>query len=146
MLKPLTSRRGVVLMVVAVAILAIGAVTFRHLTIDPVSKQAAALLGTWRPTSITGFPNLASAPTDSATIIFTADGHWRGSDGCNAIGGRFKATATKISTYDLGPQTAIGCNNVPNVCVLEHAARWQATSTTLTLYSKSSAPLATYAR
>jgi heat shock protein HslJ len=146
MLKPLTSRRVVVLLVVAVAILAIGAVTFRLLTIDPVSKQAAALLGTWRPTSITGFPNLASAPTDRATIIFTADGDWRGSDGCNAIGGKFKATATKISTYDLGPQTAIGCNNVPNVTVLEQAAGWQATSTTLTLYSKSSAPLATYAR
>jgi heat shock protein HslJ len=146
MLKPLTSRRVVVLLVVAVAILAIGAVTFRLLTIDPVSKQAAALLGTWRPTSITGFPNLASAPTDRATIIFTADGDWRGSDGCNAIGGKFKATATKISTYDLGPQTAIGCNNVPNVTVLEEAVRWQATSTTLTLYGESSTPLATYTR
>jgi heat shock protein HslJ len=146
MLKSLTARRGVVLVVVAVVIVALGAVAFRLLTIDPVSKQASALLGTWRPTSITGFPDLASAPTDRATISFTADGHWRGSDGCNAIGGKFKATASRISTYDLGPQTAIGCNNVPNVTVLEQAARWQATSTTLTLYSKSSTPLATYAR
>jgi heat shock protein HslJ len=146
MLERLTDRRTVVLMVVAVVILAIGVVTFRLLTVDPVSTQASALLGTWRPASIAGFPNLASAPTDRATITFTADGHWKGSDGCNAIGGKFKATATKVSTYDLGLQTAIGCNNVPHVTVLEQAVRWQATSTTLTLYGKSSTPLATYTR
>ena len=107
----------------------------------PASKQASALLSTGRPTSITGYP-LDGAPADRATITFNTDGHWTGSDGCNALGGKFKATATKISTY-LSPQTAIGCNNVPNTTVLERAAHWKATSTTLALYNMTSAPLAT---
>jgi heat shock protein HslJ len=141
----LTSRRTVLLAVVFLLLLGAVLVAFRQLTIDPVSKQASALLGTWRPTSITGFP-LDEAPADRATITFNADGHWTGSDGCNALGGKFKATATKISTYDPGPQTAIGCNNVPNANVLEQAAHWKATSTTLTLYNESSAALATYTR
>lgn len=89
---------------------------------------------------------LDDAPADRATIIFKTDGHWTGSDGCNALGGKFKASATTISAYDFGPQTAIGCDNVPNTTVLEQAAHWKATSTTLTLYNKSSAPLATYTR
>ena len=84
--------------VVAVLVLA-GCATVDS-TGDPLSGTR------WSLVSIGGSPVLVS---ESTSMQFDK-GRLTGSDGCNALGGKFKATAAKISTNDLGPQTAIGCN------------------------------------
>jgi heat shock protein HslJ len=95
-------------------------------------EAPAALLGTWRPTFIAGFDNLDARRPHPATVTFGDDGQWRGSDGCNVIGGEYEAGTHTISA-EAGEQTAIGCENMPNATALLRAARCEVNGTTLTL-------------
>ena len=116
--------------------------------------QTGALIGNWRPVDIVGFDNSAlpspALPAGRApNIMFTSDGRWRGSDGCNTIGGTYSASDDgSISTAN-SAQTLIGCPGVitvPNSEVLERAARFAIDGRSLTFYAAGGQRLGTYER
>jgi heat shock protein HslJ len=118
------------------------------------STQTGALIGNWRPVDIVGFDNSALPPPGlpagrAPNITFTSDGRWRGSDGCNAIGGTYSASDDgSISTAN-SAQTLIGCPDVitvPNSEVLERAARFAIDGRSLTFYAAGGQRLGTYER
>ncbi|MDG4830511.1 META domain-containing protein [Solwaraspora sp. WMMD1047] len=76
-----------------------------------------ALLGRWVPaTGPTGAP-------DPAFVELTADGSWRGSDGCNALGGRWVAASGGPLLATSGASTLVGCDNVPIAQWLSEASQ-----------------------
>jgi len=113
--------------------------------------QTGALIGNWRPVDIVGFDNSALPPPGlpagrAPNITFTSDGRWRGSDGCNAIGGTYSAGDDGSISTASGYQTLIGCINVPNSEVLERAARFAIDGRSLTFYAAGGQRLGTYER
>jgi heat shock protein HslJ len=112
--------------------------------------QTGALIGTWRPVEIVGYDNAKLPPRgvaakDAASITFTSQGRWRGSDGCNGIGGKCTASDDGSITVDAsGAQTLIGCANVPNRGVLGRAARFIIEDRSLTFYAADGHRLGTY--
>lgn len=80
-------------------------------------------------------PNAGSSPQPAASayITFFPDGTWRGSDGCNAIGGTFSYSQTGSFTAALGGTTLKYCN-VPQIADwLTAAAHAEVTDTELRL-------------
>jgi heat shock protein HslJ len=113
--------------------------------------QTGALIGNWRPVDIVGFDNSQlpppGPPADRApNITFTSDGRWRGTDGCNGIGGTYSASDDGSISADAGPQTLIGCINVPNSTVLDRATRFAIDDRSLTFYAAGGQRLGTYER
>jgi heat shock protein HslJ len=113
--------------------------------VDPVATDPSDLIGTWRPTFIKGFTKLDSTRPDAATVTFGDDGAWHGSDGCNGVGGTYDADAGDISVKS-GEQTAIGCDNVPNIDVLGESAHFRVSGKVLILYDANWDRLASYSR
>jgi hypothetical protein len=165
--RPVRRRRtGLVVAAAVAAVAAIGLViTVSGIRTDaPVAGSTpgltAALIGTWRPVKITGYngqlPRSGPATAGTAAkadISFTADGRWTGSDGCNGLGGTYKATDHgSITTESSGLTTAMGCANVPNLDVLENVARFtiepirDSMGRSLRLYAADGHLLATYQR
>lgn len=115
--------------------------------------QTGALIGTWRPVDIVGFDNSklppSGLPADRApNIMFAGDGQWRGFDGCNAIGGIYRASDGGSISASSG-QTMKYCFNVidvPNSKVLERAARFTVDGRSLTFYAAGGQRLGTYER
>jgi heat shock protein HslJ len=112
--------------------------------VDPIATDPSDLIGTWRPTFVKDFAKLDSTRPKNATITFGDDGKWRGSDGCNGIGGTYDADPGEISVKS-GPTTAMWCENVPNVEVLGKSAHFRVAGTILTLYDANWNRLASYA-
>jgi heat shock protein HslJ len=112
--------------------------------VDPVATDPARLTGTWRPTFIKDFAKLDSTRKDPATITFGGDGKWRGSDGCNGIGGTYDTDPGEISVKSTGVTTAMWCENVPHVDVLEKSAHFRVSGTVLTFYDANWNRLASY--
>ncbi len=116
------------------------------------STQTEALLGSWRPVGIVGFDNSKLPPAGppaadrAPNIRFTSEGKWHGSDGCNGIGGTYRADDDGSISADAGPQTLIGCDNVPNSLVLQRAARFAIDGRSLTFYAPDGQRLGTYER
>jgi heat shock protein HslJ len=114
--------------------------------------QTGALIGNWRPVDIVGYDNSKLPPSGrpaarAPNITFTSDGRWRGSDGCNGIGGTYSARDDgSISVDANGLQTLIGCINVPNSKVLDRAARFAIDGRSLTFYAAGGQRLGTYER
>lgn len=113
--------------------------------VDPTATSPAALIGSWRPTYVRSFTKLDKIGRDAPTITFGDDGQWHGSDGCNGIGGTYDAGPGKLHA-EAGPQTAIGCDNVPNGEVLVGSAHFRVSGTVLTLYDGNWVKLANYSR
>ncbi len=94
--------------------------------VDPAGVEQE-ILGTWYPWDIPGYDpgtSFDAQTFDEATIEFKDDGTWRGSDGCNGQGGDYKVGADgTFSSSEPGPQTLIGCANVPNSSVLHKSVR-----------------------
>lgn len=91
---------------------------------EPTEFLARELTGRWLPRQIDGFEFPKSSLDRSPYAVrFLADGTWTGSDGCNAIGGTY--TIDPVGTFNAtaGPQTLIGCANVPNSEVLTQATK-----------------------
>ena len=106
-----------------------------------------ALIGTWRPVDIVGFDNSTIPHPSPPVVTFTTRGQWMGSDGCNEIGGTYSASEDGTITVDTSrPQTAMGCNNVPNRAVLGRAARFTIDHRRLTFYAADGHRLGTYER
>lgn len=96
---------------------------------------AAQLIGTWylrssrpRPgTSASATPGaptaLASRPARAVFITFTADGGWKGSDGCNVTTGRWLLGSAGLVLSASGGTTRIGCFGQGEVPRLYEAAR-----------------------
>jgi heat shock protein HslJ len=109
------------------------------------APSVAAVSGTWRPVQIAGVKPLTELPQEPL-LVFRPDGTWRGSDGCNALGGTYTIGRHGAFTAAIGPHTLIGCNNVPNTGVLRDAKRITVDSTTLRFYDADGRQLATYTR
>jgi heat shock protein HslJ len=146
-------RRSLVIAVAVLAVLGVGVVICVAASndpqpapagIDPVATDPSGLIGTWRPTFVKDFTKLDSTRPNAATITFGDDGKWRGSDGCNGIGGTYDADLGEISVKS-GPQTQIWCENVPHVEVLGKSAHFRVGGTVLTLYDANWTRLASYA-
>ena len=116
--------------------------------------QTGALIGNWRPVDIVGFDNSKLPPSRlpavrAPNITFTSNGRWRGSDGCNGIGGTYSASDDgSISVDASGPQTMCGGPeyNVPHRAVLERVARFAIDGRSLTFYAAGGQRLGTYER
>lgn len=81
-------------------------------------SDAGPIDGTWRPL----FSGTGELPgTDKPFVVFSSDGHWSASDGCNDAGGTFTVTESggAFRARPVGFRTTIGCINVPNLEVLE---------------------------
>jgi heat shock protein HslJ len=113
--------------------------------VDPHRTAPAELLGTWQPTFIKGSTEVNKPNPKAPNITFADDGQWRGSDGCNGIGGTYDADPGEISAQS-GPQTMIGCHNVPHVEVLAESTHFRVNGTTLALYDADWNQLASYTR
>jgi heat shock protein HslJ len=151
----LARRRSVLIVAAAaVAVLAVivGAVLLRSdpepppAGIDPVATSPDELVGTWRPTWIADFPKLEASRPRPPHVSFTADDEWRGSDGCNGLGGEYDASPGELSAEPTDFTTAMACDNVPNDEVLTKTTRFRVAGTTLTLYDDAWTKLATYER
>jgi heat shock protein HslJ len=71
--------------------------------VEPATAEA--LLGTWVP--------VAYQVSTDPHVTFTADGRWKGSDGCNGGGGRFAVGDAGMMLTTAGPSTLIGCEGAP---------------------------------
>jgi heat shock protein HslJ len=111
--------------------------------VDPVATDPTHLIGTWRPTFIKDFAKLDSTRPDPATVTFGDNGKWRGSDGCNGLGGTYDADPGEISVKS-GLTTAIWCENVPHLAVLGKSTHFRVSGTVLTLYDANWNRLASY--
>jgi len=106
---------------------------------------SAALIGTWRPVEIVGYSE--KLPRLAADVSFAADGQWRGSDGCNGLGGTYKADDDGSFTAEAdGATTMQWCSNVPNAGVIGGAGRFTIDDRTLVLYGADGHRLASYQR
>ncbi len=158
-IRPVRRRRtrlvvGVALAAVAAIGLVVAVSGIR--TDQPVARStpgpAAALIGTWRPVDIAGYNGqLPRSGSDNADISFAADGRWSGSDGCNGLGGTYKAADQGTITAEFrGATTDVWCANVPNSQVLANAARFtiepitDSASRSLVFYAAHGQLLATY--
>lgn len=83
-----------------------------------VPADAASLVGRWVPTR-------ALEPDEpiEAYAELLADGTWRGSDGCNGVGGRWRSGRAGAFIATAGMQTRIGCDHVDVATMLTTAAR-----------------------
>jgi hypothetical protein len=72
-----------------------------------VPVGADALVGRWVPAD-----GSAGRP-EPPHVELAADGTWRGSDGCNADGGRWVAGPEGAVLAVGGVSTEIGCDNIP---------------------------------
>lgn len=111
------------------------------------SGLASALIGAWRPVDIVGFDRskLTVAHSTKAAITFGMDGKWSGTDGCNRVGGTYRAADNGSITADAGAATTLmSCDNVPNRGALELAARFKIDGRSLTLYAADGSGVASY--
>jgi heat shock protein HslJ len=113
--------------------------------VDPVATDPADLIGTWRTVFIKSDIKLNGSRPRATTITFEKDGRWRGSDGCNGIGGTYEADPGEISVK-AGPQTEMWCDNVPHVEVLSASVYFRISGPTLTLYDANWNRLAQYSQ
>jgi heat shock protein HslJ len=113
--------------------------------VDPVQTGPAELLGTWQPTLIKGSTELTFPHRNAPTITFGNDGRWHGSDGCNAIGGKYDANPGELSA-ESGPETMMWCHNVPHDEVLAKSKYFRINGPDLALYDVHWNQLASYAR
>lgn len=81
--------------------------------LTPTTEQA--LQGRWAP--------LDRPESSTAHVDFDAHGSWIGSDGCNQLGGRWRAGSGGGFLATGGPSTLIGCENVPVQDRLTSASR-----------------------
>ncbi|MBT0768761.1 META domain-containing protein [Kineosporia sp. J2-2] len=84
------------------------------------------VLGTWYPWDIPGYTTdeFGMQTFRDASITFSDDGTWKGSDGCNGLGGTYEVTVEGgFTATPPEATTMIGCANVPNVTVLTTATQ-----------------------
>lgn len=117
----------------------------------PTPALSEALLGTWTPVDVPLFggrtPGASTLPAGRVTdIAFQRDRSWHGSDGCNGVGGKYRAGDDGSFSASVGPQTMMGCWNVMHSEVLDQAARFGIDGRTLSFYAKDGRLLGTYAR
>ncbi len=83
----------------------------------------------WRPVTVDA--------TSKAHLAFQADGHWRGSDGCNGQGGRYVLGRDGRLLGTANGSTLIGCNGAPVGGWMYQAARAGVMDEDLVLYDQS---------
>lgn len=113
--------------------------------------QADGLVSTWRPVDIVGFDDSRLPPSGVQApewnVTFTSDGRWQGTDGCNAIGGTYRAGDDGSISVDVGgPQHLIGCGRIPTGAVLGRAARFAVDGPSLIVYATAGQRLGSYER
>jgi len=75
--------------------------------VDPVT--ADDVIGRWLPMP----QDRPEGIPDKAYLVFSPDGTYRGSDGCNGAGGRYAIGPDGLILATSGPQTLVGCDNSP---------------------------------
>ena len=112
------------------------------------SDLAVAIVGTWRPVEIPGYTPPPQYPDAfrGATITFDGKHTLRGTDGCNAFNVSYRVTAAGFLRVGQGPETLIGCANVPNDQVVSSAARVQISGGSLTFVDSHGTLLGRYDR
>ena len=110
---------------------------------------ATALIGEWRPVSITGYegpltkPPLGRAPR----LSFDGRGRWSGSDGCNDMGGTYRLGSGGAFAFAVHQSTAVGCiRSTPTPASLEAADRVEIRNGRLRFLGRDGRPLAHYVR
>jgi len=115
-----------------------------------MADEPVALVGTWRPVSITGFvvdEERRASNRSEPVITFRGDLTAQVSDGCNVGQIRYRTEAGGGFSGDTsGPWTDIGCENVPNTDVLAKAVRVDVRGDDLTFYGPAGDELGRYAR
>jgi heat shock protein HslJ len=108
---------------------------------------ASPIVGTWRLVAVRGAPYewTRAAGGHDYDLTIGPDGHFGGSDGCNAIGGTYQVTGNRV-TFQGGPLFDVGCNNVPHEQALNNAATFAVTGDDLLLYDGAGSELAVYQR
>lgn len=102
------------------------------------AADPAALLGRWLP---------SDAPAGSeAYALFGDDGQWRGSDGCNGLGGRWRSGPDGAFLAVAGASTTIGCENIPVDLRLVGAARAGLDDGALVLFDRRGEPAGRFNR
>lgn len=112
------------LAVVALPVLIVtGCGTGSESAVRTAADPREAIVGTWYPLEIDGYqvPEASESTYPDAYLEFGADGDWSGSDGCNGIGGSYRIEVDGSFAAQAGPQTEIGCANVPSAAVLVSA-------------------------
>lgn len=107
---------------------------------------ATAVAGTWRPVQMVGVQSLKKARPDDPVLVFMPDGTWKGSDGCNGIGGTYTIGQRGAFSATSGMQHMVGCENVPHTGVLHDAKRIAISADTLQFFGADGRQLASYAR
>jgi len=104
-------------------------------TLQARADPQEAIEGTWYPLQIDGYAvsDQGAATFADAYLQFDADGDWSGSDGCNGLGGSYEISADGSFSAQAGPQTEIGCANVPTAGLLVQAQQVGIDGQTLTL-------------
>ncbi|TCC35072.1 META domain-containing protein [Kribbella sindirgiensis] len=102
--------------------------------------------GTWRPVQMVGVQSLKKARPDDPVLVFKPDGTWKGSDGCNGIGGTYTIGQRGAFSATSGGQHMVGCENVPHTGVLRDAKRIAISADTLQFFGADGRQLASYAR
>ena len=74
------------------------------LSVGTEQAAAADLVGRWVPAGL-------SSDTDPH-VVLDADGTWRGSDGCNGVGGRWAVSEGRLLAVE-GATTLMGCPGAP---------------------------------
>lgn len=95
-------------------------------SVEPAEHQQ--LLGRWVPSD--------APPGSESHARFHSDGTWSGSDGCNGLGGRWRAGAQAALLATGMASTDIGCENIPVEARLTAAARAGFDGTTLVLFDR----------
>lgn len=112
------------------------------------SEPDTTVAGTWQPVTIAGYELPPEYPDglERATITFDGAGSWSGSDGCNRLTGTYRFHGDGGIEATSGPQTLIGCANVPNGRALTSARQAQLDGAVLTLLDEHGGVLARYQR
>jgi hypothetical protein len=86
------------------------------------SIAMSQVVGHWLPSPVRHYP--AGQPY----LSFSADGSWKGLDGCNGVGGRWRLEPDGALLTTNGPSTLIGCEGVS-------VGSWVARARNLRLYN-----------
>jgi len=118
-------------------------------TTAPTPVTEAALVGKWRPVSVSGYHGpLTSPPLGFAPLLsFDGKGRWSGSDGCDSlIAGSYQLS--QGGTFHLAEHfsTAIGCLSSRRVPIPDVAVRVELLNGRLTFFDRNGRQLAQYER
>lgn len=100
------------------------------------------LVGTWIPEE--GFQDLPAEALERSYVAFAQDGTWKGSDGCNGLGGTYRLQGDFTFAAQQGGRDLVKCAGVQNGDLLIQATKVDMSDDSLTFRAGDGAKLITY--